>query len=246
MNSLDNLLKTGNSNEKELLKEHSFPDIMIEQSAAVIDSGVNDDGFRRIVFAEGKNFLSGSPLNQSFTEVSDDLKEDELINIKKKAYSEGLEKGKKIGKESEKKIVISIVDELRGAVVELEEFKKGICKNAEKSAVKLAFLIAGKILCTEIEKNNNSVIKIIKEALKKIMDDENVRIKINPSDLSYIQSAGSSQLNDILAKSSVSFEGDSEISRGGCLVETDSGEIDARIESQLMVIEETFSEELFK
>jgi flagellar assembly protein FliH len=219
---------------------------MIEQTAAVIDSGVNDDGFRRIVFAEGRNCLSEFPLNQSFTEESDDLTKNEIINIKQEAYSEGFEKGKKIGKESEKKIVISVVDELREAVVELEEFKKLICKNAEKAAVKLAFSIAGKILRTEIEKNNNFVIKIIKEALKKIMDDENVRIKINPSDLSYIQNAGSLQFSDILAGSSVTFEADSEIARGGCLVETDSGGIDARIDSQLMVIEETFSEELSK
>ena len=233
----DNLLKTGNSNENELFKQHCFPDITVEQTAAVIDAEVNGDGFRRIVFDNPENCLPGSSCNQSGAEESDDSE-------KKEAYSKGFEQGKKIGQESEKKIVRSIIDELQETVLELEEFKKSICKNAEESAVKFALSIAGKILRTEIEKNNDFVIKIIKEAFKKIMDDETVRIKINPSDLSYIQSVESAQLDDILARSSVKFEADSEISRGGCILEIDSGEIDARIESQLMLIEEAFLKEI--
>jgi hypothetical protein len=42
------------------------------------------------------------------------------------------------------------------------------------------------------------------------------------------------------------FEADAEIARGGCLIETDGGEVDARIERQFQVVEEAFRVELDK
>ena len=242
MNSLDNLLKTGNSNVKNLLKRHFFPDILIDEIPEAADAGVYDQ-FKHIAFGESENSLSESSFTQFGVKGTDDFEKNEMNNIKEAAYSEGFEKGKESEKESEKKILISIIDELREAFVELEEFKKSICRNAEKAAVKLSLCIAEKILHAEIEKNDNSIIKIIQESFKKIMNNETIKIKINPSDLSYIQNADFSEIDNILAKSNVTYEVDSEISRGGCILETDSGEIDARIESQLMVIEEVFLEE---
>jgi|GEM_PF-3507776 len=243
MNSLDDLLKTEKSNVKKLLDRHFFPDILIDQIPAATDAEV-DDQFKHIAFGQSENSLSEFSFNQPGMEKTDDFEQNEMINIKEAAYSEGFEKGKESEKESEKKILISILDELREAFVEFEEFKKNICLNAEKAAVKLSLSIAEKILHAEIKKNDNSIIKIIQESFKKIMNNETVKIKINPYDLSYIQSAESLEIDNILAKSSVNFEADSEISRGGCVLETDSGEIDARIESQLMVIEEVFLEEI--
>ena len=240
---MDNLLKTGNSNAKDLLERHLFPDIVIDQIPAGTDAEV-DDQFRHISFGKSENPFSESSANQFDIEGTDNFEQNEMINVKEAAYSEGFEKGKESEKESEKKILISIVDELRGAFAELEEFKKSVCLNAEKAAVKLSLCIAEKVLHAEIEKNDNSIIKIIKESFKKIMGNETIKIKINPYDLSYIQSAESLKIDNILAKSSVNFEADAEISRGGCVLETDSGEIDARIESQLMVIEEVFLEEI--
>ncbi|MCD6186027.1 MAG: hypothetical protein J7K84_09635 [Deltaproteobacteria bacterium] len=236
-------MKTGNSNAKDLLERHLFPDILIDQIPAGTDAEV-DDQFRHISFGKLEKSFSESSVNQFDIEGTEDFEQNEMINIKEAAYSEGFEKGKESEKESEKKILISIVDELREAFVELEEFKKSVCLNAEKAAVKLSLCIAEKILHAEIEKNDDSIIKIIKESFKKIMDNETTKIKINPYDLSYIQNAESLEIDNILAKSSVNFEADAEISRGGCVLETDSGEIDARIESQLMVIKEVFLEEI--
>ncbi len=247
----DSLFKTENSNEKEVTIEHCFPDIKSEQFAAEAgDEGGGDDGFRRIVFGDSAHSLSGDRLNQ-FTAEEGECSEGEYFNkneisdLKKEAYSKGFEEGKKIGVESEKKIVASLLDDFRGAVAGLEEFKENLCRDAEKSAFKFAFCLAEKILRVEVEKKNNAVLKIIKEALKKIMDDESVTIKINPSDLSYLENSGFLQSGDIVAGENVKFEADPEISRGGCLVEADSGLIDARIESQLSVIKQSFSEEFF-
>lgn len=242
----DGLFKTEKLKDKEVAMEHCFPDITAEQfAAATTDEGGGDDGFRRIAFGDSAHSLSGRRFNQ-FTGGEDECSnKNEISDLKKEAYSEGFEKGKKIGAESEKKIVDSLIDDFRGAVAGLEEFKENLCRDVEKSAFKFAFCLAEKILRVEIEKKNDAVIKIIKEALKKIMDDESVTIKINPSDLSYIENSGFSQLGDIVAGESVKFEADPEISRGGCLVEADSGLIDARIESQLSVIKQSFSEEFF-
>ncbi len=44
----------------------------------------------------------------------------------------------------------------------------------------------------------------------------------------------------------VIFEGDESITNGGCFIETNFGDIDARIEKQLHAVEEAFKSELRK
>lgn len=244
MNSLDNILETENLNNKELLKHHYFPNIMLEQTAVAADFKV-DNGFQRIFFGDPQNSQSNVSLNNLSSEESDCL-ENEIIKIKQEGYGEGFIEGKKKGKESEKKVAAVIINELREAITELEKFKVSICRKAEKSAVKLAFSIAEKILCAEIEKNKDFIINIVTQALKKVMGDETIRIKINPADLSYIKEAAVLQNDAALACQRIDFISDVRISRGGCIVETDSGEIDARIESQLKVIEDTFAENIIR
>ena len=44
----------------------------------------------------------------------------------------------------------------------------------------------------------------------------------------------------------ISFEADETILTGGCLIETNSGDIDARIDKQIEAVDEAFKSELAK
>jgi flagellar assembly protein FliH len=67
-----------------------------------------------------------------------------------------------------------------------------------------------------------------------------IKVKLNPADLQFIQDT-KSQLSHFLDDvDSIRFEAEDSIQSGGCLIETDMGDIDARIETQLQAIEESF------
>jgi flagellar assembly protein FliH len=63
---------------------------------------------------------------------------------------------------------------------------------------------------------------------------------MNPSDLKFIQETRTQLSNMIENVDHVSLEAAENIQSGGCIIETDLGEIDARIEKQLQAVKESF------
>ena len=63
---------------------------------------------------------------------------------------------------------------------------------------------------------------------------------MSPSDLQFIKETRSQLSSMIENIDHVTFEAAENIQSGGCIIETDLGEIDARIEKQLQAVEESF------
>ena len=63
---------------------------------------------------------------------------------------------------------------------------------------------------------------------------------MNPADLRFINETKYQLSNLIDGVNSVTLEAEENIQSGGCVIETDLGEIDARIEKQLQAVEESF------
>ena len=99
-------------------------------------------------------------------------------------------------------------------------------------------------MCHEIATNKEVVINVVKEAIKKVVDHGKIIIKVNPSDLQLINNSDRQFLNFVDNIENITFEGDETISVGGCVIETDFGDIDARIEKQFQVVEEAFKSEI--
>jgi len=72
----------------------------------------------------------------------------------------------------------------------------------------------------------------LKEAVRKILGANEILIKINPEDYKGISLDGTHK--DLERNfSKIRFEQDNNIDPGGCLIETEVGNVDARIASQL-------------
>jgi len=109
----------------------------------------------------------------------------------------------------------------------MEEYESAF----ENLVIKTSHALASKIVEREIELES-IVNKSIKTAIAKIIGANEVRIRINPDDLELIDDYSKSLLN----KSSfnkIKFEPDERIEKGGCLIETDIGNVDGRISTQL-------------
>jgi len=63
---------------------------------------------------------------------------------------------------------------------------------------------------------------------------------MSPSDLQFIKETRSQLSNMIENIDNITLEAAENIQSGGCIIETDLGEIDARIEKQLQAVEESF------
>ena len=104
-------------------------------------------------------------------------------------------------------------------------------KQFEELVINVSFFLAEKILKRELERE--SIIKdVLDESVKKVLGANDIVIRLNPVDYESIVNDGKTyQLKDTFSK--IKFEQDERIEIGGCLVESEIGNADGRISSQL-------------
>ena len=158
----------------------------------------------------------------------------EIEEIEAKAFLRGFNKGEKAGFKSGQEKIESLLKNLQNIMAELTSLRKQIFIDSEKEIVELALAIARRIICHEVKLNKNTVIDVTREALKRVEDHENIRIKMGPEDFECFESTDPNLICD---NDNVTFEVQEAISSGGCVIETDAGSIDARIEKQLQAVE---------
>ena len=240
MISLDNYNSFNEFNKKDIIKQYSFPDINMEQHSDIELNNKNDNVFQHIyksVKTGEINFMAAeSSANSGSVERA----------VDEDAYKMGFSEGKKTGAESEKKKLGPVIKNFQQSLINLEKSKKEMLLNAEKGAVELAIAVSKKIICHEVSINKSIIVDIIREALKKILDYNNIKIKVGPSDYEFINKAEGEFSDFFKIAGNMVFEQDESILDGGCLIETDSGHIDARMENQLQMIEDALRTEYDK
>ena len=107
-----------------------------------------------------------------------------------------------------------------------------IIESADSQLVLLAVGIAERILHMQIAADSNVVLANVRHALTRLVSREVVTLRVNPADLEIIRS----QRENITASTDVEHlrvVEDQRVDRGGVVIETEAGTIDAKIGTQL-------------
>lgn len=148
------------------------------------------------------------------------------------AYDRGLSDGIRQGRDLQKEEALHTLRSMTGIVAEVSEMKKEILQNAEEQILQLALAIAEKVLHLEVTTNPEVIQSVLKEAIKKIVDRENMKIRVHPQDFHYMMEIKADFLQNFDGIKNIVFEEDESIRRGGAIIETLFGEVDARLDQQ--------------
>lgn len=241
---MDKRIKNSQLSKANIGQLYCFPDIILDDTLKTEKHIETESNFRRISFEDNShtssaNFKVGNIENTT-------MKKEKAGDMKIKAYNEGFAQGEEAGIVSGKKQLEPVLNNFRQALLELSKLKKELYMNVEKETVTLALAIAKKIICHEVKTNKEVVVNVLREASKKVVDNEKIKVRINPSDLKLIEKSKFRFLNSVDNSDNISFEADDTILHGGCIIETNFGDIDARLEKQFQVIEKAFKSEFKK
>ncbi len=248
--------KAGRSENRQTgFRLHFFPDIQVEapDNARVCPSSL-EDNFQRVRYDKGEADYTNPSSNFAQHEIGEDEKfsaADQFnLQIYQKGFNEGLAKGRSAGEIAGVARAASkiepLVNSLQAGLLQLNKIQQETYRSIEKQLVDLALAIARKVVCREIEMDKEVVMCVAREALAKVEDAVKIKIKMSPSDLQTINET-KYQLSDLIDKiDNVTLEAEGSIQSGGCIIETNLGEIDARIEKQLQAVEESFRTALEK
>jgi flagellar assembly protein FliH len=155
-----------------------------------------------------------------------------------KGYREGHEQGYKGGQEE----VARLVERLHLIMTKAIDKRSEIIEESETQLINLVLLISKKVIKVISENQKNVVINNVIQALRKLKSRGDVVIRVNLSDLELTTEHTKDFLKMVENVKSVTIMEDSSVDKGGCIIETDFGQIDARISSQLHEIEEKIIE----
>jgi flagellar assembly protein FliH len=120
----------------------------------------------------------------------------------------------------------------------------GLEQKIEKLILSLALEIAKKIVKREIEKDDDFVVNQVREAVKRVIGVEKIKLRVNPEDEKLIRELKPEILQMIDSSGDVIIEADPGIERGGCIIESDLGNVDVRLGTQFSLIENSLIEML--
>ncbi|MBR3731926.1 MAG: flagellar assembly protein FliH [Spirochaetales bacterium] len=167
---------------------------------------------------------------------------DEAEKIKKEAIKQGIEKGYKDGYDKESAEVKRLVERvqiiLNSAIAKRDE----IFVETEQQIIGLVLLIAKKVIKVITENQKNVVINNVVQALRKVKSRGEVSIRVNLADIELTSEHKKDFVEMVEGVKSIRILEDNTVDRGGCIIETDFGSIDARITSQLREIEDNILE----
>lgn len=121
---------------------------------------------------------------------------------------------------------------LDGVIHSLREAVAQVAQDTEQHVVALALEIAQKLVA-DMPISVEMVEAAVRDALSQIEGTAEFHVRLHPADLALLQSVDSPLLTSTDETRAARFHGSPEVTRGGCLVQTRFGIVDARRETKL-------------
>ncbi|MCD2400786.1 flagellar assembly protein FliH [Borreliella bissettiae] len=166
--------------------------------------------------------------------------EEKLKTDLEMATAKGREEGYRKGYESGFEDFDKVMRKLHSIMASLIAERKGILESSSAQIVSLVMQIAIKVIKRITDSQKDIVLENVNEVLKRVKDKTQITIRVNLDDLDIVRHKKNDFISRFDVIENLEIIEDPNIGKGGCIIETNFGEIDARISSQLDKIEEKF------
>ena len=154
---------------------------------------------------------------------------------RREAWQAGYEQGRIEGEKSLSEQLLKqraeLHELLNGTLNSLRQAVPQVVRDTENMMVSLALEVARKLV-SDMPISVPMMEAAVRDALTHVESSAQVTVRLHPADLELLQKAGSPLLGSAQAPNDFRFLSSVEVSRGGCLVETRFGTVDARRETK--------------
>lgn len=172
--------------------------------------------------------------------IQDAHSEEQKIKIS--AREDGFKQGHDEGYSAGESEIGRLVDRLRKMVEAVMLRREEILKETEQQIIDLVILMTRKVVKIISETQKTTIMSNILAALKKVKTRGTVALHVNLEDLRLATANVDEFIKRVENIQGITVVEDSTVEKGGCIVETDFGAIDARISSQLNELEDKIME----
>lgn len=158
---------------------------------------------------------------------------------KEEAYRNGHTDGQQMGYAKGHEESLEICSKFNRLIQNVQNQRAEIYRAAELEVVELAYAIARKVIGSYAETKPDIVMNSAQKAVKLLLDRSKLSVKVSPEQEEFVKA----NLDRLYAMDDsiqrIEVEADRRVGVGGCILETESGNVDARIDTELECIADT-------
>lgn len=201
--------------------------------AAVIDKETYAARSQAHVLIQQAEEQVQSMLDQAHKEAEHilQLAQEQAEQLRQAAQQEGMLEGTKQGSE-----------QFAQALADLGETRAALEGNLVPQIGTIALKVARKILGRELHNYPESVVDVAKMALsEKARQRKDIIVRANPEDMAILRQEKVLLLEQLIRTKDLTLREDATVERGGVIIETESGTIDAQLHVQMAAFEAAFA-----
>jgi flagellar assembly protein FliH len=126
-------------------------------------------------------------------------------------------------------------------LTEAQNQRHAMAEQNESALADLALRIARKVIGAHLEADPQIVAKIVEETIAELEPSTSLVVHVNPADLTFVEGNRTAIERLVTAAGRVEIVADDSVARGGCVLVSPVGDVDARIETKLAVLETAFA-----
>jgi flagellar assembly protein FliH len=165
-------------------------------------------------------------------------------DLRHEARQQGHQEGFAAGMAAAQEELAPAAQALAQVHAEIQSRRDELVDVVEDRAVELALQIAEKVVAGTIEVQPDRVVDVVRGALRCLVDRERVTVQVNTLDLELVRESVGSLSGTLGGIGHFEVQEDRRVTRGGAVVLSGAGEVDASIEIKLQRAREAIESEL--
>lgn len=161
---------------------------------------------------------------------------DETAAASKVGREQGYEQGHARGLQEGLTKSREVMSQMDNAVQDVVGQRESLLDEAKEHILDLILKISRKVTYNAVEADPEVTAKVIRGVIDTLIDRSRLKIKVHPDHLPIIEQNINDFLQGSTAIKEIAIEADPRVACGGCFIETPTGDIDARLESQFDII----------
>lgn len=181
----------------------------------------------------GEVRTSATPAADAAREAADAAAASErLAALERDAFVKGYAQGERSGLDAAARQGEASLRRLAETIDEMASMRADLLRRSERELVRLSVSIAERVIRREITLDTNLVAAMAKVAIDRLGDRASASIRLHPNDHAAFMAAA----NGTPFPGPVEIVPDAGVTRGGCVVRSDFGQMDLDVSSQLVEI----------
>lgn len=154
---------------------------------------------------------------------------EQVAEIRERGYEEGKQEG-----------LAQFTKEIAGALLKVREIEESL----EGQYIGLIKACCEKIIGQELKQHPESIVGVVRLALAEARQQREIIVRVHPDDVAALERSKGKLLEMLARANTIEVRADASVTRGGCVVVTELGTIDATLERQLDALAQALGAEL--